>query len=396
MPPKRTSTSAAPAMTQAAIRKLVADSVTAALEAQTATMTSTDNLNRNIGPRETPVAKKRKLQRVHKLSTFLLQCGGHQHSPRLMEQIIKRGSMQGTSDHKLKFDDRRNSNNNNNYPNNRSNKYQNNLNKNSNRNNDYRQHHNKRQESFRSYVATLTENNGYTRNRPLCKKCSLHHTRPCTVKCNTCNKVGLLTRHYKNKGPATESNRKYILVICHACGGKVHYANQCPKINNNAHGRTYLLRDKNIHQDPNVNTGMFLLNQHLVRLLFDSGEDKSFVSISLASVLNIPPIKLDTTYDIEMANGNLSAVFSQLPYSDIEDAFSSNFSDYIPSSPDYVPASPRKTLSESSNNSSGLVPIASPTLSLFHDDPYMKVMHAYCAKESHIPLPVIVPPSSML
>ncbi|GJW90706.1 hypothetical protein Tco_0168259 [Tanacetum coccineum] len=38
MPPKRTSTSAAPAMTQATIRQLVADSVDAALEAQAATM----------------------------------------------------------------------------------------------------------------------------------------------------------------------------------------------------------------------------------------------------------------------------------------------------------------------------------------------------------------------
>ncbi|GKE30278.1 hypothetical protein Tco_1445662 [Tanacetum coccineum] len=60
------------------------------------------------------------------------------------------------------------------------------------------------------------------------------------------------------------------------------------------------------------------------------------------------------------------------PTSDIEDAFSSNFSDYIPASPDYVPASPGKTYSSSSNNSFGVVPIASPTLSLFHDDPYMK------------------------
>ncbi|GKB44000.1 reverse transcriptase domain-containing protein [Tanacetum coccineum] len=58
MPPKRTSTSAAPAMTQAAIRQLVADSIVAALEAQAATMASTDNLNRNTGPRETPVARK--------------------------------------------------------------------------------------------------------------------------------------------------------------------------------------------------------------------------------------------------------------------------------------------------------------------------------------------------
>ncbi|GKE07136.1 putative reverse transcriptase domain-containing protein [Tanacetum coccineum] len=35
------------------------------------------------------------------------------------------------------------------------------------------------------------------------------------------------------------------------------------------------------------------------------GSNKSFVSISLASMLNIPPITLDTTYDIEMADGNL-------------------------------------------------------------------------------------------
>ncbi|GJW75269.1 putative reverse transcriptase domain-containing protein [Tanacetum coccineum] len=83
------------------------------------------------------------------------------------------------------------------------------------------------------------------------------------------------------------------------------------------------------------------------------------------------------------------------PTSDIEDAFSSNFPDYIPASPDYVPASPGKTYSSSSNNSFGVVPIASPTLLLFHDDPYMKVMHAYYAKESPIPPPTIVPPSSM-
>ncbi|GJY31416.1 hypothetical protein Tco_0414911 [Tanacetum coccineum] len=59
MPPKRTSTSEAPAMTQAAIRKLVADSVIAALEAQAATMASTSNPNRNTGPTGTPVAKTR-------------------------------------------------------------------------------------------------------------------------------------------------------------------------------------------------------------------------------------------------------------------------------------------------------------------------------------------------
>ncbi|GJX80797.1 hypothetical protein Tco_0328946 [Tanacetum coccineum] len=51
------STSEAPAITQAAIRKLVADSVTAALEAQAATMASASNPNRNTNPTGTTIVK---------------------------------------------------------------------------------------------------------------------------------------------------------------------------------------------------------------------------------------------------------------------------------------------------------------------------------------------------
>ncbi|GKB55769.1 putative reverse transcriptase domain-containing protein [Tanacetum coccineum] len=74
-------------------------------------------------------------------------------------------------------------------------------------------------------------------------------------------------------------------------------------------GRAYAVtpseNSRNAQQDPNVVTGMFLLNQHLVKVLFDSGADRSFISISLASKLNIPSITIDTFYDIEMADGNL-------------------------------------------------------------------------------------------
>ncbi|GJY53820.1 putative reverse transcriptase domain-containing protein [Tanacetum coccineum] len=109
----------------------------------------------------------------------------------------------------------------------------------------------------------------------------------------------------RNKGPATRSNLQPVSVICHACGEKGHYQSQCSKTNINANGRAYLLRDKNAHQDPNVVTGTFLLNQRPARILFDSGADKSFVSIPFASMLNIPSNTLDTTYNIEMADGNL-------------------------------------------------------------------------------------------
>nr|GFB63213.1 reverse transcriptase domain-containing protein [Tanacetum cinerariifolium]GFD05349.1 reverse transcriptase domain-containing protein [Tanacetum cinerariifolium] len=58
MPPKRTSTSEAPAMTQASIRQLVVDSVATALETQTTTMANANNANRNPEPREAPVARQ--------------------------------------------------------------------------------------------------------------------------------------------------------------------------------------------------------------------------------------------------------------------------------------------------------------------------------------------------
>nr|GEU78661.1 reverse transcriptase domain-containing protein [Tanacetum cinerariifolium] len=77
----------------------------------------------------------------------------------------------------------------------------------------------------------------------------------------------------------------------------------------------------------------------------------------------------------------------------IEDVFSLNFPDYLLASPDYVPSSTVKTYS-SSSNSFGVVLIASPTLSLFHDDPYMKVLQAFYTEKSLIP-PPITPPSSM-
>ncbi|GJV16542.1 reverse transcriptase domain-containing protein [Tanacetum coccineum] len=222
---------------------------------------------------------------------------------RLMDQVTKHTPVQVSSDHKQKFDDIRTFNNNNNY---RNNNY-----RNTNTNNHYNNHQpqqNRRQEAVKAYVATPTENNRYVENLPLCRKFNLHHTEPCTVKCNTCNKVGHLTKNCQNKRPTTRSNQLPMTVIYHAYGEKGHYTNQCRKTNINAQGRAYMLSDRKAHQDPNVVTGMFLLNQHLARVLFDSGADKSFISISLASMLNIPPITIDTFYDIKMADRNLVSI----------------------------------------------------------------------------------------
>nr|GEV02042.1 reverse transcriptase domain-containing protein [Tanacetum cinerariifolium] len=146
----------------------------------------------------------------------------------LMDQIIKHSSTQDTNDHKRKFNDK-NIIDNNNYPNDRNNNYQNNQN-NHNHNNDYHHQQNRKQETFKTYVAT----NGYTENRPLCERCTLHHIRPCSVKFQNFNRVGHLTKNCKNKRPVIGNNLRPVHVTCNACGEKGHYANQCPKVNNRA------------------------------------------------------------------------------------------------------------------------------------------------------------------
>ncbi|GJW98847.1 putative reverse transcriptase domain-containing protein [Tanacetum coccineum] len=215
---------------------------------------------------------------------------------RLMDQVTKHNSVQGANDHKRKFNDRRTFTNNN---------YQNNRNNNSNRNNDHQKQQNRRQETIRAYVATLTENSRYIGSLPLCKKCTLHQIGPCTVKCQTCNKVGHMTRNCKNKGLATEATYT-VIVTCHAIvEGERAYRNQCQKQTNQCPWVEHL-RCWRQECLPRLerSRGTFFVTKS-ARVLFDSGADKSFVSISLASMLNIPPITLDTTYDIKMADGNL-------------------------------------------------------------------------------------------
>nr|GEU85223.1 putative reverse transcriptase domain-containing protein [Tanacetum cinerariifolium] len=141
-----------------------------------------------------------------------------------------------------------------------------------------------------------------------CARGTLHHTGPYIIRCRVYNKISHLTKNCRNKGAATKSYLQPVSVICHACGEKGHYQIQCTKTNINANGRTYLLRDKNAHQDPNVVTGTFLLNHRPARTLFDSGADRIFVSISFAYMLNIPLITLDTSYNTKMADGNLISI----------------------------------------------------------------------------------------
>nr|GEV73081.1 putative reverse transcriptase domain-containing protein [Tanacetum cinerariifolium] len=212
---------------------------------------------------------------------------------RLMDQVTKHTPVQVSSDHKRKFDDRRTFNNNKNY---RKNNNYRNTNTNNHYNNNQPQQ-NRRQEAVKAYAATPVENNRYAENLPLYKRCTLRHTGPCTPKCNTCNKMGRLTKNCLNKRPATGSNQLPVSIICHACGEKVYYTNQCRKTNINTQGRAYLLRDKNAHQDLNIVTDAFydikMADENLV-------STNTVIKGATLTLLNQPfeidlmPIKLDS------------------------------------------------------------------------------------------------------
>nr|GEY63218.1 putative zinc finger, CCHC-type, retrotransposon Gag domain protein [Tanacetum cinerariifolium] len=71
------------------------------------------------------------------------------------------------------------------------------------------------------------------------------------------------------------------------CKEKGHRKRDCPK------------------EDPKVVTGTFLLNNHYATTLFDSGADRSFVSTKFGTLINIKPVEIDTSYEVELADGHV-------------------------------------------------------------------------------------------
>nr|GEZ68336.1 reverse transcriptase domain-containing protein [Tanacetum cinerariifolium]GEZ68339.1 reverse transcriptase domain-containing protein [Tanacetum cinerariifolium] len=85
-----------------------------------------------------------------------------------------------------------------------------------------------------------------------------------------------------------------------------HTRNRCPKKNNqqteNAQGRAYVMKEEDQNLGPNVVTGTFLLNNRSATVLFDSGFDKCFVSTNFSTLIDINPVRLDKSYEVELVD----------------------------------------------------------------------------------------------
>ncbi|GJS18559.1 putative reverse transcriptase domain-containing protein [Tanacetum coccineum] len=88
-----------------------------------------------------------------------------------------------------------------------------------------------------------------------------------------------------------------------------HTRNRCPKKVKQeevgkARGQAYAIKDVE-PQGLNVVTGTFLLNNHYASVLFDSGSDRSFVDTRFSSMLDIDPVKIVVSYEVELPDGRI-------------------------------------------------------------------------------------------
>ncbi|GJY08533.1 putative reverse transcriptase domain-containing protein [Tanacetum coccineum] len=74
---------------------------------------------------------------------------------------------------------------------------------------------------------------------------------------------------------------------------------------NKSRRKAYVLGGGDANPDSNVVKGTFLLNNHYAFILFDSGVDRSFVSTTFSTFLDITPDTLDFSYVVELADGRI-------------------------------------------------------------------------------------------
>ncbi|GJV54837.1 putative reverse transcriptase domain-containing protein [Tanacetum coccineum] len=176
-----------------------------------------------------------------------------------------------------------------------------------------------------TFAERQTERTGekkqYRGSKPLCSKCNYHHDGPCAPRCHKCNKVGHLARDCRSTTTANNANNQRGTgssqkPTCYECGVQGHFKRECRKMKNNnnrgnpagnvnAPAKVYAVGHAGTNPNSNVVMGTFLLNNCYASILFDTGADRSFVSTTFSSQIDITQTALHHYYDIELADGRI-------------------------------------------------------------------------------------------
>ncbi|GKB22095.1 putative reverse transcriptase domain-containing protein [Tanacetum coccineum] len=130
-----------------------------------------------------------------------------------------------------------------------------------------------------------------------------------------------MARDCRSSGPSGNNNNRensrttQNAVTCYECCVQGHFKKDCPKLKNgnrgnqrgngNAPAKVYVVDNAGTNPDSNVVTGTFLLNDCYASILFDTGADRSFVSTTFSSLIDITPTALDHYYNVELADGKI-------------------------------------------------------------------------------------------
>ncbi|GKC29074.1 putative reverse transcriptase domain-containing protein, partial [Tanacetum coccineum] len=128
-------------------------------------------------------------------------------------------------------------------------------------------------ESNKRKAPTTTQNAGANQTgvASKCNRCGICHFDQCPPKCNNCGKMGHKEKDCRSRNVASGTNARSA-VVCYECGERGHKSNACPK--------------KADRQGGNV-------------------QDKSFVDVRFSHLLDIKPAKLNTSYEVELADGKV-------------------------------------------------------------------------------------------
>ncbi|KAI3821524.1 hypothetical protein L1987_09092 [Smallanthus sonchifolius] len=159
---------------------------------------------------------------------------------------------------------------------------------------------------------------------PLCDTCNYHHPQsiPCRL-CTYCGRYGHTVNVCRAKALAGQvnppnqtntqvANQGVPAIVngraCYECGNPNHFRDQCPKLVNarqgGARGRAFNIKTNEAQAKNDVVNGTFLVNSQYASILFDTGADKSFVSLNFEPLLAKTQSQLEKTFTVEVANGD--------------------------------------------------------------------------------------------